>query len=92
LGLHHDPPDTIYYQLIHRTASAMLEAKYYGASSAVMIVHSFSPENKHINAYHDFLSLFNRQASIGELVKLNEVDNITLYVGWAHGNENYLAY
>ncbi len=32
----------IYYQLLHRTASPIIEAKRYHASSAVMLVHSFS--------------------------------------------------
>ena len=32
------------YQLLHRTAAALIEAERFSASTAVMLVHSFSPE------------------------------------------------
>jgi hypothetical protein len=36
-------PHDIYYQLLHRTASAVIEAKRFKTDLAVMLVHSFSP-------------------------------------------------
>jgi hypothetical protein len=38
--------DGIRYQLLHRTASAVLVAEQFFAAAAVMLVHSFSPSNK----------------------------------------------
>ncbi|WP_102226675.1 DUF6946 family protein [Acidimangrovimonas sediminis] len=35
------PPDDLYYQLFHRTAAAILEAKRFGTDTAAMVVHSF---------------------------------------------------
>jgi hypothetical protein len=44
LGLEDADLSNIYYQLLHRTASAIIEAKRFHASTAVMLVHSFSEE------------------------------------------------
>lgn len=41
LGLHEDV-SALRYQLLHRTASAIIEAERFGAAGAAMIVHSFS--------------------------------------------------
>ncbi|MBK8139512.1 MAG: hypothetical protein IPK52_27495, partial [Chloroflexi bacterium] len=37
--------DSVAYQLIQRTASAVIEAETFNARYAVMLVHSFSPEH-----------------------------------------------
>ena len=42
IGLPYDIPDTTRYQLLHRTASAMVEAQRFNAKHALMLVHSFS--------------------------------------------------
>jgi len=39
-------PDGIRYQLLHRTASALLIAQQFDAAAAVMLVHSFSPTSR----------------------------------------------
>ncbi|GAB4582074.1 MAG: hypothetical protein Fur0022_48270 [Anaerolineales bacterium] len=52
------PPLNIRYQLLHRTASAIIEAKQLNARYAMMIVHSFSTEHKWFSDYQDFLDLF----------------------------------
>jgi hypothetical protein len=41
LGLAETPPAHIRYQLLHRTASAVIEAKRFKTDEAAMIVHSF---------------------------------------------------
>jgi hypothetical protein len=38
--------DDIGYQLLHRTVSALLTARAFHAGTAVMLVHSFSPESR----------------------------------------------
>lgn len=57
LGLSEEKTDDLRYQLLHRTASAVLEAKRYGAICAVMLVHSFSPEDASIADYSHFGSM-----------------------------------
>ena len=80
----------IRYQLLHRTASAVIEAKRFNASKAVMIVHSFNQENVWFEDYAAFLTLYGKSADIGELVSVCHVDGIELYLGWAKGHAKYL--
>lgn len=46
LGLQMPLPDDLHYQLLHRTAAAMIEANRFSTNAAAMIVHSFSPSGK----------------------------------------------
>jgi hypothetical protein len=80
------PPSHIRYQLFHRTASAIIEARRFNAKYAMMIVHSFSPEHKWLADYQDFLSLFGATGEVNELVKLSHPKSISLYAGWVAGN------
>ena len=73
LGLSSQPPLNIRYQLLHRTASAIIEAKRFNAKYAMMIIHSFSPEHKWFSDYQDFLGLFGVASKINELVELPEL-------------------
>jgi hypothetical protein len=49
----HDPG--LRYQLLHRSASALLEAERYDASTALLLVHSFSPARAGFADYAAFL-------------------------------------
>jgi hypothetical protein len=42
------------YQLLHRSASAILEARRFGASRAILLVHSFHPSGKHFSDFRAF--------------------------------------
>lgn len=42
------------YQLLHRTAAALIEAERFSAGTAVMLVHSFSPEQEGLDDYVEF--------------------------------------
>jgi hypothetical protein len=56
LGLSVNFDSALYYQLLHRTVSAVLEGTLAGASAAVLVVHSFSSEDgPNWAAYSDFL-------------------------------------
>jgi hypothetical protein len=91
LGLPSKIPPTIRYQLLHRTASAILEAKRFTAKSAVMIVHSFSQSDLWLDDYQDFLKLYGVvDAKIGKLYFLTELRGIKVYSGWARGDEKFL--
>jgi hypothetical protein len=74
------------YQLVHRTASALLEAKRFHARKAVLVVHSFSSQK---DGFEDF-QLFVKQlggvkVGVGQLEPLGERSGIELFVGWAQG-------
>ena len=45
LGIGTPPAPSLRYQLFHRTAAAVIEARRFGTDAAAMIVHSFSPEH-----------------------------------------------
>jgi hypothetical protein len=90
LGLTEPLPDSARYQLFHRTASAVLEAERFGARDAVMLVHSFSPDNLWFDDFALFASLYGLQASIGQVVTTTARNGMPLHLGWVHGNDQYL--
>jgi hypothetical protein len=81
----------IRYQLLHRTASSIIEARRFHASKAVMIVHSFSQENEWLDDFQAFSRLFEKEIDVGELMHATTVSGIDLYLGWAKGNPRYLS-
>ena len=85
LGLPQNLPGEIRYQLLHRTASALIEAKRFNARYAMMIVHSFSSEHKWIEDYQAFLNLFGVEGEVNEIVKLTQQNNISIHAGWIVG-------
>jgi len=91
LGL--DPPSVngIRYQLLHRTASAVIEAKKFGAPNALMLVHSFSDDDEWFDDYQRFLTLFGVSGKPNSLVFTRNINGVNLYLGWVKGNKKYLA-
>lgn len=90
LGLPEVLPDGLYYQLLHRTASAVIEAERFRANTAAMIVHSFSPERKWFEEYALFVDLMGIKGTKGELEKIELPNGISLHLGWATGNPKFL--
>jgi hypothetical protein len=91
LGLPEELPASIRYQLLHRTASAVLEAQRFGARYAAVLVHSFSAEQLWFDEFSSFLALFGvRCAQTGQLVCLQDLGDVTLYAGWACGDTRFL--
>jgi len=91
LDLTTEPPLTVRYQLLHRTASAIIEAQRFNARSAVMVVHSFNPNDLWFDDYRVFLKMFGvSEASVGQLHFLTETQGIPVYSGWARGEEKFL--
>lgn len=91
IGVKCPPPDHVHYQLFHRTASAVIEAEGFKTDDAAMIVHSFSPDNKWLDAYAAFLGLFGLNGNPGELVSKRLPSGRTLYFGWAKGDPRFLS-
>jgi hypothetical protein len=90
LGLNNDEVDSIRYQLLHRTASALIEAKKLNAPNALMLVHSFSKDNMWFDDYCKFLALFGVKGVVGSLVLGKNIDDVDLYFGWVKGDSKYL--
>jgi hypothetical protein len=83
-------PTAIRYQLLHRTASAIIEAKRFNAASAVMIVHSFNQEHLWFDDYAAFVALFGATAKRGELVPLKDAAGVAVYSAWVTGDSKFL--
>lgn len=83
LGLQIEPPASIRYQLLHRTASAVIEAATCSASAAVMIVQSFRRDPKGELDFADFCELVGERIEPGELKPAVNVGGRDLYLGWA---------
>jgi len=83
-------PDDIYYQLLHRTASARIEADRFNAKYAFMLVHSFSQTSKWFDEYARFLALFGITAEQNKLYFLNTQNGIHLYSAWVVGDKQFL--
>lgn len=91
LELKRDQVGTIGYQLLHRTASAILEARRFGAAHAVMLVHSFSQELAHFDDYAAFAGLYQQTAEANLFTEAGRIGGVTLYLGWVVGNPEYLT-
>ena len=80
----------IRYQLLHRTASALIEAERYHAKSALMLVHTFSQENEHFDDYQAFLELYEKSEKVNSITYIGSYNSIELYTGWVTGEKEYL--
>lgn len=89
LGLTGTLDGSVRYQLLHRTAAAVIEAERFMTGAAAMVVHSFSPDARWFDDYARFVALF------GEVVSKDAAASITLpcqkplYLGWAVGDQRF---
>jgi hypothetical protein len=87
LQLNQDDLHDIRYQLLHRTASALIEAKRFNASTALMMVHSFSPDHVWFSDYSSFASLFGITADLNAVHFAKRIDGVNLYLAWVTGEK-----
>ncbi len=94
LQLNEDKINHIRYQLLHRTASAVIEAKKFNAENALMLVHAFKKTEENYDQslydYCQFLELFDAEGKPDSIVLSKKIDGINLYFGWVKGNKRYL--
>lgn len=87
LGMKIDEDSTLYYQLLHRTVAGVMEAALNGAKQAVLLVHSFAPDDTDVNwdAYTAFIkALGARSPTKGQVsgpITLPGID-VSLYSLW----------
>jgi HD domain len=73
---------SIRYQLLHRTASAVIEARRFGARHAVMLVQSFSPTHAWFQDFAAFAALYETNVAEGSVSRACELDEVALHLGW----------
>lgn len=84
-------PDTTRYQLLHRTASAIIEAQRFNAAHAVMLVHSFSQSSEWFQDYAAFVSLMGSCAAENNIASVGSRSGVSLHLAWVRGNARYLS-
>ncbi len=82
LGLVDPPPGHIRYQLVHRTASAILEAERCHFALALMLVQSFEESRTSWTDYEAFASCLGLSVSRGSTAGPRRVGGIDLYLAW----------
>ena len=86
LQLHARDIGDLRYQLLHRTASALLEAERFRAAGAMMLVHSFSSSD----AWFDDFATFARrlgadEPAVDRIIPVGDRGAIELHLGWIRG-------
>jgi len=93
LGLDKDNIADLRYQLLHRTTSALIEAENFNAKHALMLVHSFGPNDEHsenFEEYQKFAARLGAEVAPSRIVRVGERDGIELYLGWVKGEAKWL--
>jgi len=85
----------IRYQLLHRTVSAILEAKRFNALNALMLIHAFKDDNYNpaqLDDFKEFANLFGINSQLNQIhhAKTFNKSGITLYLGWVEGDKKFL--
>ena len=93
LGIDVSVCETLRYQLLHRTASAIYEARRYHAEVAVMMVHSFDPHDAGFEDFARFaVAMGIPDAAATCVVGPVTRDGVAVYLGWTAdrpSNEGY---
>lgn len=90
LGVAFPPANDLRYQLFHRTASAIIEAKKLHAPDAVMVVHTFSPSNEWFADYEAFLRLFGLEGGVDQIASRKIAAGLSLHLAWVHESGKWL--
>jgi hypothetical protein len=78
------------YQLLHRTAAAILGAQRFAAHHALILVHSFSPRDAWLADYQAFAHRMGaRNADADVIVAVGERGGIPLHLSWIRGEDRY---
>lgn len=83
LGLSPDAALQLRYQLLHRSVSAIREAKRYRTDVAALLIHSFSDDEESREDFGSFLrSLGLKEPVPGTLVGPVMCDGVRFFAGW----------
>jgi hypothetical protein len=86
-------PNSTRYQLLHRTASAIIMGEQYHAVASVLLIHSFdqSPNPTGWPDYEAFLKLFGVTAQKGVVQRIGSNTKIPLFGVWVVGDPTFLT-
>lgn len=89
LGLPAPSPE-LRYQLLHRTAAAIAEARRFRRPVAAMIVQSFSPDRRWFEDFAVFCAALGLDAAPDTAMTCGLPCGLQLRLGWATGDSRYL--
>jgi hypothetical protein len=82
---------SIRYQLLHRSASAILEAKRFRARHAVLLVHSFSKDRDWFGDFEAFGEAIGTTPTTDRLIPIWDRDGVKFWVAWVCGDLRHLT-
>ena len=84
IGLSTSVPEEIRYQILHRTASAVVEAERFHAPYAALVVQSFVVDDteNHYQDFCNFIRLFGKTPTKGKLIELSQPHGRRLFAAW----------
>jgi hypothetical protein len=88
LGVDHFE-DGIRYQLLHRTASALISARQFHASSAVMLIHAFDCPADRKADFLAFSQAMNGRMVSPDVFRVERNGNPSLFLAWCNGDCSY---
>ena len=68
LGLNLSDVDNFRYQLLHRTALALIEAEKFNVSHTLTLIHSFSQTDEGFDDFEQFVALFGAKVEVDSIV------------------------
>ena len=89
LGLSEARVQEVRYQLLHRTASAVITASRFHATSAVMLVHSFSPTKEWFRDFDSFAGLYGLKPEADRVYLAGKPGGVNLFLGWVSDDGEY---
>jgi hypothetical protein len=81
--------DAIRYQLLHRTASALLTARQFHARSAVMAVHAFGTPADRRRDFDAFAGALGARRLSDDVFEVDDFEP-TLHLAWCEGDRRFL--
>ena len=88
LGVHHFE-DSIRYQLLHRTASALLTAREFHAAVAVMLVHAFDTPSPQRSDFLAFVKAMGANEVSPLVYRVESFQQPSLYLAWCDGDSKF---
>ena len=84
LEIHESADTPVSSQLVHRTTTALVEAKRFFARGAAVVVHSFGESRRGFSDFQQFVRLMGGAlVEPGQLVEVQPREGVELYFGWA---------
>lgn len=90
LGLEYPIPKHLRYQLLHRTAAAVIEANRFKTDKAAMVVQSFSQEHRWFEDFALFCDIMGKKAAARQAIQVALPSGLDLTLGWAVGSPSFL--